>query len=410
LETSSEGCRINGIEVRFADVGEPADEKGAFVLPGTKQVQTSEPIRFQFPATPSLDPLWHFETNSPISALSARDGVIAIGLVDGTVHSFSKAGQVPVTGRTPSPVRAIQLLPDGGVAAGGEDGTLSVFEPNGQVRWTTTLEWKPMSWEYWTRFRCEIVSLTTAGLEKDEEALLIAGCADRHLYAFDKAGKILWRTPCKWGVPTCLDGARSRDGSTRILAGMSRPSIHGWCRVHDEKGAFTHVLTRPDIEAWSIPSHMRALRAFDLDGDGDDEVITGLDTNHRQLIVYRLDGERLWDADLGATVSALHISATGNVVAGCDAGGVSTFDRRGKRLWHTFLIHRVVGLAGSSEVTWVALEKGTVVALSPEGEIIRRSSFQKESRPPSAVLSCSLGRDFLVAHSTTLALYGLPEG
>ena len=108
---------------------------------------------------------------------------------------------------------------------------------------------------------------------------------------------------------------------------------------------------------------------MDIDGDGCDEVISGLDTNHRQLIVYQGDGKVMWDADLGGGVSAVE-TAGGRVYAGATNGYVHCFDAEGNRLWCRFLIAPVIGLAPSrSAGCIVALEDGTVINLDTYGEI-----------------------------------------
>ena len=118
----------------------------------------------------------------------------------------------------------------------------------------------------------------------------------------------------------------------QVLAGMADPSIHGCVRVYGADGACVQTLSRPDMMSWSIPSWSMCLRTADVDGDGRTEVISGVDTNHRQLIVYRRDGKVLWDADLGGAVLAVEV-ADGRVYAGAANGYVQCFDAQGGRLW-----------------------------------------------------------------------------
>ena len=119
----------------------------------------------------------------------------------------------------------------------------------------------------------------------------MAGCADRRLYAFDEAGGLLWRSGCQWGPPTSMALAAVDAADERcVLIGVSDPAIHAWCRVYGPAGTFRRAYQRPDITSWSIPSWLVVLRVADL-GLGDaPQVVTGLDTNHRQPIVYRRDG------------------------------------------------------------------------------------------------------------------------
>ena len=202
-----------------------------------------------------------------------------------------------------------------------------------------------MNWDYWTWLNCKVLSLAAGDIDGDGREEILAGCADRHVYAFDEGGALLWRSACQWGPPTCLGVARLRDGENRhVLAGMADPSIHGCVRVFDSEGACVETLSRPDIMSWSIPSWSKCLRAADLNGDGLDEVISGVDTNHRQLIVYSGDGEVLWDADVGGAVLSVAV-ADGRVYAGASNGYVQCFDTGGCRTWRRFLAAPVVGLS-----------------------------------------------------------------
>ncbi len=114
---------------------------------------------------------------------------------------------------------------------------------------------------------------------------------------------------------------------------------------------------------------MECLRVADLDGDGWPEVISGVDTNHRQLIVYRRDGEILWDADMGGAVTCVE-SEGGKVFAGAANGFVQCFTRKGARVWSRFLAEPVAGIAPVSKSRCLAaLRGGRVVALDAKGAI-----------------------------------------
>ncbi len=227
-----------------------------------------------------------------------------------------------------------------------------------------------MNWDYWTWLNCKVLSLASGDIDGDGRDEILAGCADRHVYAFDEGGALLWRSACQWGPPTCLAVARLRDGDgLHVLAGMADPSIHGCVRVFDARGACVKTLSRPDIMSWSIPSWSKCLRAADLNGDGVDEVLSGVDTNHRQLIVYGGDGEVLWDADAGGAVLSVAY-AEGRIFAGASNGYVQCFETGGDRLWHRFLAAPVFGLSpGEGGGCLVALGDGRTVGLDGSGEV-----------------------------------------
>ena len=96
-----------------------------------------------------------------------------------------------------------------------------------------------------------------------------------------------------------------------------------------------------------------------------DEVLSGVDTNHRQLIVYGGKGEVLWDADVGGAVLSVAV-ADGRVYAGASNGYVQCFENDGTRLWRRFLAAPVIGLSpGGGCLT--ALGDGRVVGLDDNG-------------------------------------------
>ena len=98
-------------------------------------------------------------------------------------------------------------------------------------------------------------------------------------------------------------------------------------------------------------------------------MISGVDTNHRQLIVYGRDGEVVWDADLGGAVLAAEV-IDGHVFAGASNGFVQCFGAGGIRLWRRLLVEPVAGLAPNENGGCLAvLRGGTVVRLDGSGAI-----------------------------------------
>ena len=83
-----------------------------------------------------------------------------------------------------------------------------------------------------------------------------------------------------------------------MLGGTSQPSIFGRCILYGADGKLLTAYSRADLNSWSNPAQFRDLRRADLDGDGRPETVTAVDTDCRQLVVYREDGKIFWDADL----------------------------------------------------------------------------------------------------------------
>jgi len=143
-------------------------------------------------------------------------------------------------------------------------------------------------------------------------------------------------------VYTAMTVGQLGDGPA-LLGGTSRPSMHGWCIAFGPTGKLLRHYTRPDLVSWSIPCQFRDMRLADVNGDGAAEIINAIDTNCRQLIVYRGDGRLLWDADLGGAAEAVAVAPREEghpavVYAASGAGYVCAFDGpTGNRQWACFL-------------------------------------------------------------------------
>ena len=313
---------------------------------------------------------WHAPCTGPVTALSVWKGGAFAGDFNGGVTAFDRGGKVLWSHRLEGQIRAVCGLADGGVAAGGNDETVHRLDALGSAVWSKRLEWQPMNWDGWSWKNVQVLSLASGDINGDGRCEIITGCADIHVYTFDDEGEQLWRSACQWGPPTCLEMAELGDPPRAlVLAGLADPAIHGCVRGFDGEGRCVETLSRPDIVNWSIPSWSGCLRVADVDGDGRDEVISGVDTNHRQLIVYGNDGAIRWDADLGGAVLAAEAQG-GLIFAGADNGTVQCFEADGARIWSRFLAEPIVGLApDGAGGCRVALQDGAVAALDGQGEV-----------------------------------------
>ncbi len=408
LEPERSGYRIEGggreVTISFAADSEGVTlEADAAVLPTVGRiVEATAPAPFAIAGGGEAKPVWSVACGGRVAAVDVWEGGCCAGDDRGRITAIDREGGIRWTWRASKTIRAVHSLADGGVVAGGDAEVVHRLDGSGKVVWSHPLEWQPMNWDYWTWQNCKVLSLAVGDIDGDGREEILAGCADRHVYAFDEGGALLWRSACQWGPPTCLAVARLRDGrGMQVLAGMADPSIHGCVRVFESDGRWEQTLSRPDIMSWSIPSWSKCLCVAEVDGDGWEEVLSGVDTNHRQLIVYGEGGEVLWDADFGGAVLSVN-ACEGRVYAGASNGFAQCFAADGRRLWSRFLAEPVVGLAPRGDGGCLAaLGGGTVVGLDGSGEITGAGTRTSEA----TAVAASEGKLYVGRTDGTLELY-----
>lgn len=310
---------------------------------------------------------------APVTAVAvAEDGRLAAGDEAGRVAVFGPDGATTATTRCESGVLALHFVGDD-LLVGEDRGALTRLGPDGARRWEVAIPYIPMPWDYWTDGRrSRVREIASADITGDGAPEILVANSDRRVYAFGGDGRELWKSPAEWGVFTAMTPGRFR-GDFGLLGGTSRPSIHGRCLVYGADGGLRATLTRPDLVSWSVPSQFRDMRLADVDGDGEAEIITAVDTNCRQLVVYRQEGPVLWDADMAGSAEAVAVAAgePPTVYCGGVAGYVAAFEGAGgERLWARFLGEGIALLTVLADGTVAAAApSGNVYLLSPAGEV-----------------------------------------
>lgn len=306
---------------------------------------------------------------APVTAVArAADGRVAAADINGSIAVFGPDGTRVTSGQVDKQVLSLHFLGED-LLVGEDSGALTRMAPNGAIRWQVAIPYEPMPWDYWSEYRSRVREITSADINGDGQPEILLSNSDRRVWAFTADGKELWKTPVEWGIFTAMTPGTFR-GKFGLLGGTSRPSIHGRCLIFPADGGRPGNLTRPDLVSWSVPSQFRDLRLADLNGDGVTEIINAVDTNCRQLVVYREDGTVLWDADLAGAAEALALAGN-TVYCGGASGYVAAFSGAdGKRAWATYLGEPVTLLAVLADGRLAAATPaGNVFLLKPDGQL-----------------------------------------
>jgi outer membrane protein assembly factor BamB len=225
----------------------------------------------------------------------------------------------------------------------GEDrGAITRLTATGVQRWQLVMPYVSMAWANWSEEKSRIREISSADINGDGQPEILLSNADRRVYALTGEGKEIWKASVEWGVYTATTPGTYR-GVFALLGGTSRPSIFGRCLLYGGDGKLLTAYARPDLNSWSNPAQFRDLRLADLDGDGRPEIINAVDTDCRQLVVYRENGKVFWDADLAGPAEAVAVvparGGQGAIVVGASTSGyVAAFDgRTGDRRWACFV-------------------------------------------------------------------------
>lgn len=297
-----------------------------------------------------------------ISAVTgdAKHGYV-VGTADGTIVAYNAVLQERWRAKRSSGILSLELLGDD-IVVGEERGGVTRFDDTGHARWTVDIPWVTLPWAYWGEERSRIREIAVADLNGDGAEEILVSNADRRVYAFDGAGKELWKRPIEWGVFTAM-WPGVVDGKFTLAGGTSKPSIHGWTVLLGADGAVNGHRTRPDLTCWSLPSCTQDLQWTDIDGDGQPEIVCALDTNCRQLVAYQPDGAVKWDLDVAGAANAVAFDPVRRRVLCASAAGyvVAVEGASGQRVWSAW-IGEPAGLL------WV-LGDGRIAAVTARGRI-----------------------------------------
>ena len=327
------------------------------------------------PKCPRLAIRWReFRVAAAAVTAIARDdaGRLAAGDAAGNVVLWTAEGNRRAAVQLPSAILALHFCGDD-LLVGEDRGAITRLAADGAQRWQLLIPYVSMAWSNWSEGKSRIREISTA--EVNGRPTIFAANADRRVYALSGEGREIWKTSVEWGVFTAMTPGTYRGGFA-LLGGTSQPSIFGRCLLYGADGKLLTAYSRVDLNSWSNPAQFRDLRRADLDGDGCPETITAVDTDCRQLVVYRDNGKILWDADLAGAAEAVAVvparaSAAPLVVAASESGYVAALDgRSGARRWACYVGEPTQFVAPADDGRlWAAARSGRVFLIGRDGAL-----------------------------------------
>ena len=166
---------------------------------------------------------------------------------------------------------------------------------------------------------------------------ILLGDSGGGLQALSTDGEKLWASQLGGSEVRGMDDARI-NGEMYVAIATNDGNV----AVYDSNGN----------QLWShTQEQLRRMRAFDLNGDGNSEIITG--GEYGAFVIYNAeDGSALFQKSLGQAISEIReVELNGDpssreIVAGGKDGGVWAFSNTGEQLWSGSLSDKVTEISG----------------------------------------------------------------
>ena len=193
---------------------------------------------------------------------------------------------------------------------------------------------------------------------------IILGDTSGKLLSLSLDGQPLWTAPL----------------GNREVRGMDDALINGETYLATATNEGNLAVFASDGKAvWSrTQEQLRRLRAFDLDSDGNSEIITG--GEYGAFYIYNaVDGSPLFNTKLGQAISEVReVELNGDpssreIVAGGKDGGVWAFSNTGNKLWSGSLSDKVTEISGidldgdGKEEAVIGADSGEVAVFTGDG-------------------------------------------
>ena len=216
---------------------------------------------------------------------------------------------------------------------------------------------------------------------------IVLGDTSGRLLALNLEGEPLWESGLGSSEVRGMDDARVA-GQIHLAAATNDGSLG----VYDAQGN----------QVWSSSQEqLRRMRAFDLNGDGNSEVITG--GEYGAFFIYNAaDGSTIYTDSLGQAISEVReVELNGDpssreIVVGGKDGGVWAFSNTGNQLWSASLSDKVNEISGidingdGAEEAVIGAESGEVAIFSGNGT---RNNLKTHNTPITRIDVGRLGTE-----------------
>ena len=277
------------------------------------------------------------------------------------------------------------------------------FAPNGVAALTTTGSqlWSVQVKNVGTPYRAAIIRFNNS-------TQIILGDDRGQVISLDTKGTELWRATTN--INTYIRGLD--DVTIKGAKYLVAATQNGYVFLFDANGK----------QVWNyyLNEALRRVRVYDLNGDGNTEILVGGDTS-RLVILDPANGKELFSASLGQTVTEIRNAeidgnpSTQEFIVGGKKGGVWAYQSVGKSLWSSSVSDKVTEIASidvgasGTEAVIIGDDSGTVTLfVGKTGQ-----EFKIMSRP-SGIMRIDAGKvtaanQIAVADGTTVQVLNIAK-
>lgn len=322
--------------------------------------------------------------NSNITAAQLiQDKYLLCGQKDGSVTMSDIEGNIIWSSAVDGEIHDVSLLAHKGIktvfAAHGKAG-LTALNEKGQVLWSKKIIRIPTLYPWWEFDDPTPVKIRTGVL--NGEGLALIGCGDNYVRSYDRDGNMKHAYYYFASVPAYIHIFDvDNDGEQEVIVGGGIISADSGIDILDSKGK---VLTRFGSEGWV--SKTTALEFAEMNGYN--AIACGV--NHRtNLHLYRVEytnsetkkisySRLVYNELAGAVTGIALIPYYERIFAGTSQGFVSAYDFQGKELWMEMMEGAITDITAWKNNIIVAEKTGKVNIMTPDGKLQASAKLDTE--------------------------------